>query len=207
MTSHSTSTPVSCPSGSRHNSRAGHPGWRRCSALKYSRYSRASRLASRAPRSGTYATIRWDRTLAQCLLLLVLLLTPGLADAQTVADFFDSRTLQEVRLFINSRDLLELRDRYNENHVLSCRFPLARRPRAQCGGPRARFGHPKRDQARPEDRVQSLRRSTEISRVGLGRPGQRAQRPGADSRTHEHGVDRSHGAARSQRVVRPSVHQ
>ena len=27
-----------------------HPGWRRCSSLKYARYSRSSRLASRAPR-------------------------------------------------------------------------------------------------------------------------------------------------------------
>ena len=47
-----------------HNSRAGHPGWRRCSSLKYSRYSRSSRLAIRAPRSGTYAAIHADRTLA-----------------------------------------------------------------------------------------------------------------------------------------------
>jgi len=56
---------VSGPSGSRHNSRAGHPGWRRCSSLKYTPYSRSSRLASRAPRSGTYVTIHWDRTLAR----------------------------------------------------------------------------------------------------------------------------------------------
>src|SRR6185295_10306518 len=27
-----------------------HPGWRRCSSFKYSRYSQSSRLASRAPR-------------------------------------------------------------------------------------------------------------------------------------------------------------
>ena len=32
--------------------RAGHPGWLRCSSLKYSRYSRSSRLAIRAPRAG-----------------------------------------------------------------------------------------------------------------------------------------------------------
>ena len=32
--------------------RAGHPVWRRCSSLTYSRYARSSRLASRAPRSG-----------------------------------------------------------------------------------------------------------------------------------------------------------
>ena len=31
--------------------RAGHPGWRRCSSLEYSRYARSSRLAIRAPRS------------------------------------------------------------------------------------------------------------------------------------------------------------
>ncbi len=58
---------VSCPRGSRHNSRAGHPGWRRCSSLKYSRYSRSSRLAIRAPRSGTYAAIHADRALGLAL--------------------------------------------------------------------------------------------------------------------------------------------
>ena len=35
-----------------HKSRAGHPGWRRCSSLTYAQYARSSRLASRAPRSG-----------------------------------------------------------------------------------------------------------------------------------------------------------
>src|SRR4029077_18748490 len=54
---------VSRHSGSRHNSRAGHPGWLRCSSLRYSRYPRSSRLAIRAPRSGTYATIHCDGTL------------------------------------------------------------------------------------------------------------------------------------------------
>ena len=44
--------PVSRPSGSRHNSRAGHPASRRCSSLRYSRYPRSSRLAIRAPRPG-----------------------------------------------------------------------------------------------------------------------------------------------------------
>src|SRR5687768_1639605 len=33
------------------HSRAGHPGWRRCSSLTYHLYARSSRLASRAPRS------------------------------------------------------------------------------------------------------------------------------------------------------------
>src|SRR5437773_3886243 len=49
-------TPVSRNSDSSHNSRAGHPGWLRCSSLTYFRYARSSRLAIRAPRSGTYAT-------------------------------------------------------------------------------------------------------------------------------------------------------
>ena len=38
------------------NSRAGHPGWRRCASLKYAQYARSSRLATRAPRSGTLET-------------------------------------------------------------------------------------------------------------------------------------------------------
>ena len=40
---HPSSTPTRLP-------RWGPRGWRRCSSLKYSRYSRSSRLASRAPR-------------------------------------------------------------------------------------------------------------------------------------------------------------
>jgi hypothetical protein len=39
-----------------HNSRAGPPGSLRCSFLTYAQYARSSRLAIRAPRSGTYAT-------------------------------------------------------------------------------------------------------------------------------------------------------
>src|SRR4029077_13811877 len=53
--------------------------------------------------------------LSRCFYLLLLLSTPRMATAQTTDDFFDSQTLQEVRLFINSRDLAELRERYNEN--------------------------------------------------------------------------------------------
>jgi hypothetical protein len=50
-------------SGSSHDSRAGHPGRLRCSSFEYSRYSQSSRLAGRAPRSGTYATIHCYGTL------------------------------------------------------------------------------------------------------------------------------------------------
>ena len=47
-----------------HNSRAGHPGWRRCSSLTYSRYARSSRLAIRAPRSGIWYLFSGYRPLA-----------------------------------------------------------------------------------------------------------------------------------------------
>jgi spore coat protein CotH len=56
------------------------------------------------------------------LLLLVLLLTPAIADAQTSDAFFDSQTLQEVRLFINSRDLAALREHYTENTYYTADF-------------------------------------------------------------------------------------
>jgi hypothetical protein len=55
---------VSRNSDSSHNSRAGHPVWLRCSSLKYAQYSHSSRLAIRAPRSGTYATNYCSGTLA-----------------------------------------------------------------------------------------------------------------------------------------------
>ena len=45
--------------------------------------------------------------------LLVIGIGPGtVASAQTAADLFSADTLQEVRLFMNSRDLQDLRDHY-----------------------------------------------------------------------------------------------
>jgi spore coat protein CotH len=44
------------------------------------------------------------------------------ADAQTSDDLFDSQTLQEVRLFMNSRDLRELRERFTENTYYTADF-------------------------------------------------------------------------------------
>ena len=49
------------------------------------------------------------------LVLLALLIAPAAARAQTSDDFFDNRTLHEVRLYIHSRDLGELRARYLED--------------------------------------------------------------------------------------------
>ena len=55
LTSHHRCLPagnlVACHGHFSSASRAGHPVWRRCSSLKYCRYSHSSRLASRAPRS------------------------------------------------------------------------------------------------------------------------------------------------------------
>jgi hypothetical protein len=48
-----------------HNSRAGHPDWQRCSSVRYTQYLRSSRLVSRAPRSGIYATHHGSRGLAR----------------------------------------------------------------------------------------------------------------------------------------------
>ena len=42
-----------------------HPAWRRCSSLKYSRYSRSSRLAIRAPRSAIWSLFTVDRPLGR----------------------------------------------------------------------------------------------------------------------------------------------
>jgi spore coat protein CotH len=49
------------------------------------------------------------------LIGVLLLFAPAIADAQTSDEFFDVRTLHDVRLYINSRDLGELRERYLED--------------------------------------------------------------------------------------------
>jgi spore coat protein CotH len=60
---------------------------------------------------------RWMRGLT--LATIAWLLAAGLAGAQTSADLFDPDTLQEVRLFINSRDLLQLRERFTEDRYFA----------------------------------------------------------------------------------------
>jgi spore coat protein CotH len=56
------------------------------------------------------------------LAVLVALLAPAPAQAQSATDFFDSETLQEVRLFINSRDLGELLEHYLEDRYYPADF-------------------------------------------------------------------------------------
>jgi spore coat protein H len=49
------------------------------------------------------------------LMLLLLLATPVLAEAQTTDDLFDTQTMQEIRLVMSSRDLAEMRQNYNDS--------------------------------------------------------------------------------------------
>jgi spore coat protein CotH len=56
------------------------------------------------------------------LLVALLLFVPAIADAQTSDEFFDARTLHEVRLYINSRDLNELRETYLEDRYYPADF-------------------------------------------------------------------------------------
>jgi spore coat protein CotH len=55
------------------------------------------------------------------MLLLMSLLIPTAASAQAV-EFFDSRTLHDVRLYVHSRDLQELRARYLEDIYVPADF-------------------------------------------------------------------------------------
>jgi hypothetical protein len=59
---------VACPRHVYSAFRAGHPGWLRCSTLRYSRYPRSSRLAIRGPRRGTRAgvVVRAPRSEIRC---------------------------------------------------------------------------------------------------------------------------------------------
>ena len=56
------------------------------------------------------------------LLLVVLVLIPAAAGAQVSDEFFDSQTLHDIRLYINSRDLAELRARYAEDFYVPADF-------------------------------------------------------------------------------------
>jgi spore coat protein CotH len=56
------------------------------------------------------------------VLLFVLLLSPAMAAAQTSDEFFDSRLLHEVRLYIHSVDLRQLRQRYLEDTYVPADF-------------------------------------------------------------------------------------
>src|SRR5687767_5870364 len=56
------------------------------------------------------------------VLLFLLLLSPAIAGAQTSDEFFDYRTMHDVRLYIHSGDLRELRERYLEDFYVPADF-------------------------------------------------------------------------------------
>ena len=56
------------------------------------------------------------------VLLFGLLISPAVAGAQTSDEFFDSLTLHDVRLYIHSSDLRELRERYVEDFYVPADF-------------------------------------------------------------------------------------
>jgi spore coat protein H len=56
------------------------------------------------------------------LLIAALLLAPAIAGAQTSDEFFDGGTLHEVRLYIHSADLRQLRERYLEDIYVPADF-------------------------------------------------------------------------------------
>ena len=141
------------------------------------------------------------------LFLVALLVAPVVASAQTSDEFFDARTLHEVRLYIHSGDLREMRERYQEDTYVSRRFRMARHAHAQCRRARARARDPQRHQARPENRFQPVCRGPDVSRHALGRPRQCIERRVDDPRTRQHGVHQADGAAGAPRVFWPPLHQ
>jgi spore coat protein CotH len=56
------------------------------------------------------------------MILLVVLLAPARARAQSSDEFFDGRTLHEIRLYVHSSDLAELRARYLEDVYVPADF-------------------------------------------------------------------------------------
>jgi spore coat protein CotH len=65
---------------------------------------------------------RLSTAVSSWLVMLPILLMPAVAEAQSAADVFDVETLHEVRLFINSRDLSEMLERYWEDRYYPADF-------------------------------------------------------------------------------------
>jgi len=89
----------------------------------------------------------------------------GVASAQTQADLFDASVLHDVRIFINSRDLEELRAHYRENTYYTADFEW-RNIRVRNVGIRSR-GVASRNPNKPGLRVDFDRYSTGQQFVGL----------------------------------------
>ncbi len=119
----------------------------------WSRVRSTFNLPCEVPMMTRFSTFAWS-----CLLSMGVGLTPAVGYAQQATDFFDPGTLQEVRLFINSRDLSEMLERYWEDRYYPADFVWRQHPRAQCRGPGPGPGESKPDEARPESRLQPVHR-------------------------------------------------
>lgn len=107
--------------------------------------------------------MRRSRLISAIPILLVVAVADG--RAQTAADLFDRQTLQEVRVFINSRDLSELRQRYQENIYYPADF-LWRGLRLRNVGIRVRGGG-SRSATKPGLRVDFTRYTSGQTFLGL----------------------------------------
>ncbi|HUP38510.1 MAG TPA: CotH kinase family protein [Vicinamibacterales bacterium] len=100
------------------------------------------------------------------VLMLVLLLWPALAGAQTSDEFFDSRTLHEIRLSIHSADLRRLREHYLEDIYVPADFEW-RGVRLRNVAVRVR-GLATRSATKPGLRIDFNRYVTEQAFLGMG---------------------------------------
>jgi len=106
------------------------------------------------------------RTLvAGCSLAVVAAAAGSEAQAQTAADLFDRSTLQEIRLRVNSRDLQQLRDHYQENTYYQADFQW-RNMRVRNVGIRSRGGA-SRNPVKPMFRVDFNRYTSGQQFLGL----------------------------------------
>jgi spore coat protein CotH len=97
------------------------------------------------------------------LIATLLLVGASVADAQSPDDLFDSRTLQEVRLYIHSSDLAQLRERYLEDTYYPADFEWrgirARISACACGGSRTAARS-----SRASESISTVRRPADLSR-------------------------------------------
>src|SRR5918993_3880179 len=100
------------------------------------------------------------------LLVLLLLFTPTFVAAQTSDGFFDSATVHDVRLYIHSGDLRELRERYLEDLYVPADFEW-RGMRVRNVGVRVR-GLATRSAVKPGLRIDFNRYVTGQAFLGMG---------------------------------------
>ena len=138
-----------------------------------------------------------------CLLTLV----PLSASAQTAADLFDRDAVQEIRLFINSRDLDQLRTKFREDVYYVVDFQW-RNLRVRNAAVRSRGGV-SRNPSKPALRIDFNRYTTGQRFVGLKSLvlDNLWQQPSFVAESTDDGVLRSNRAAGTASVLLQAVHQ